>query len=223
MSNFETWWEREGQEFLFALNTTTDDDIKLVAEIAWKNGAYCAEQAEQEPVIDLSKVRHEDKCRYWDDETFCDCGADSHALLEWHRNNKAALREALGENNGCTNNIGDEKRNSNNDRNSALVSNSSEALAEPDIEEMTLTQIAAKHEQAAKKSVERHVENVYERGDKYFAWIGDNYVQIYTAPVRTKDLTDDEIRAIRFNWKRNEFAIDFARAVIAADREKNCA
>ena len=49
MSNFETWWEREGQEFLFALNTTTDDDIKLVAEVAWKNGAYCAEQAEQEP------------------------------------------------------------------------------------------------------------------------------------------------------------------------------
>ena len=48
-----------------------------------------ADQAEQEPVIDLSKVRHEDKCRYWDDETFCDCGADSHALLEWYRNNKA--------------------------------------------------------------------------------------------------------------------------------------
>ena len=47
---FETWWEREGQEFLFALNTTTDDDIKLVAEVAWKNGAYCAEQADQEPV-----------------------------------------------------------------------------------------------------------------------------------------------------------------------------
>ena len=43
----------------------------------------------------------------------------------------------------------------------------------------------------------------------------------YAAPVRTKDLTDDEIRAIRFNWERNEFAIDFARAVIAADREKN--
>ena len=53
MSNFETWWEREGQEFLFALNTTTDDDIKLVAEVAWKNGAYCAEQAEQEPVAML--------------------------------------------------------------------------------------------------------------------------------------------------------------------------
>ena len=45
--------------------------------------------------------------------------------------------------------------------------------------------------------------------------------KLYAAPVRTKDLTDDEIRAIRFNWERNEFAIDFARAVIAADRSKN--
>ena len=53
---FGTWWEREGQEFLFALNTTTDDDIKLVAEVAWKNGAYCAEQAEQEPVAYVSEV-----------------------------------------------------------------------------------------------------------------------------------------------------------------------
>ena len=100
-----------------------------------------------------------------------------------------------------------------------------EALAEPDIEEMTLTQIAAKHEQAANKSVERHVENVYERGDKYFAWIGDNYVQIYTAPVRTKDLTDDEIMKINVDTASIVPTCDrqfhFARAVIAADREKN--
>ena len=56
---FETWWEREGQEFLFALNTTTDDDIKLVAEVAWKNGAYCAEQAEQEPVGEVLEGGYE--------------------------------------------------------------------------------------------------------------------------------------------------------------------
>ena len=163
--SFETWWEHEGQEFLFALNTTTDDDIKLVAEIAWKNGAYCAEQAEQEPVgyfaydeerqcwdqvigkdsdgavafytapqpisqepvVDLSKLRHEDKCCYWGDESFCNCGADSHELLKWYRKN--------------------------------------------------------------------------------------------AAPVRTKDLTDDEIRKL---WSDAELDITwFARAVIAADREKN--
>ena len=130
--DFETWWQREGQEFLYALNTTTDDDIKLVAEVAWKNGAYCAEQAEQEPVIDLSKVRHEDKCRYWDDEIFCDCGADSHELLKWYRKN--------------------------------------------------------------------------------------------AAPVRTKDLTDDEFMAIMDRNRgenHREVVCNFARAVIAADREKN--
>jgi len=35
-------------------------------------------------------------------------------------------------------------------------------------------------EQAEQEPV--HVENVYKRGDKYFAWIGDDYVQIYAAP-----------------------------------------
>ena len=56
MSNFETWWEREGQEFLYALNTTTDDDIKLVAEIAWKNGAYCAAPAARQALDALENA-----------------------------------------------------------------------------------------------------------------------------------------------------------------------
>jgi hypothetical protein len=63
---FETWWEREGQEFLFALNTTTDDDIKLVAEIAWKNGAYCAVQAEQEPVAWMRENEDCTDCFVWE-------------------------------------------------------------------------------------------------------------------------------------------------------------
>jgi hypothetical protein len=49
-----------------------------------------------------------------------------------------------------------------------------------------------------------HVENVYKRGDKYFAWIGDDYVQIYTAPVQQVPdasppvlITDDEMSAFR--------------------------
>lgn len=49
---------------------------------------------DQEPVIDLSKLRHEDKCRYWDDERFCDCGADSHELLKWYRKNAAPVQQA---------------------------------------------------------------------------------------------------------------------------------
>ena len=44
--------------------------------------------------------------------------------------------------------------------------------------------------------VEWHVENVYERGDKYFAWIGDGYVQIFTAPVDAKAIrAEDYIKA----------------------------
>ena len=40
-------------------------------------------------------------------------------------------------------------------------------------------------------------------------------------PARTKDLTDYEIDCIRFNLESGKTWIDFARAVIAADREKN--
>ena len=42
--------------------------------------------------------------------------------------------------------------------------------------------------------------------------------KLYAAPVRTKDLTDDEIHNIRWHKPTD---IDFARAVIAADRELN--
>ena len=47
----------------------------------------------------------------------------------------------------------------------------------------------------------------------------DEPIMGYAAPVRTKDLTDDEIREIEMSVE--PFAIDLARAVIAADREKN--
>lgn len=41
---------------------------------------------------------------------------------------------------------------------------------------------------------------------------------LYAAPVRTKDLTDDEMVYL---WNMATSDFDFARAVIAADREKN--
>ena len=45
---------------------------------------------------------------------------------------------------------------------------------------------------------------------------------LYTAPARTKDLTDDEIEKAVENILFDEnFDINIARAVIAADREKN--
>ena len=78
--DFETWWEREGQEFLYALNTTTDDDIKLVAEVAWE--AALAEQAEREPVAWMVTMENQDGTRktfplsgrYKDVRDACDFG-----------------------------------------------------------------------------------------------------------------------------------------------------
>ena len=57
---------------------------------------------------------------------------------------------------------------------------------------------------------------------------GSSDVPLYAAPVRTKDLTDDEIATVyeqdehhhgEFNYRFDP--VSFARAVIAADREKN--
>ena len=65
---------------------------------------------------------------------------------------------------------------------------------------------------------------VSEHGSKRLEWepVEDTSkwksTPLYAAPVRTKDLTDDEIKEI---WSFGNGAIYFARAVIAADREKN--
>ena len=53
-----------------------------------------------------------------------------------------------------------------------------------------------------------------------------NWFPLYAAPVRTKDLTDDEVMQTYTNFNLNElgeqsFMIGFARAVIAAYKEKN--
>ena len=53
---------------------------------------------------------------------------------------------------------------------------------------------------------------------------GHNVRPLYAAPVRTKDLTDDEIVDVMnkiYGSMWTEQDRDFARAVIAADREKN--
>ena len=91
-----------------------------------------------------------------------------------------------------------------------------------------------KAEPVKQEPVEWHVENVYERGDKYFAWIGDGYVQIFTAPVSAKrewvELTDDEIdlieqqvycRTTQKGRPLGVYAVELVRAVITAFKEKN--
>ena len=48
------------------------------------------------------------------------------------------------------------------------------------------------------------------------------WTPLYAAPVRTKDLTDEEIVEImKQPFNRREYLEQFARAVIAKDREKN--
>lgn len=54
----------------------------------------------------------------------------------------------------------------------------------------------------------------------YEAGYQDGWNAAVEQPVRTKDLTDDEIEAIH-GCPPAEWVRRFARAVIAADREKN--
>ena len=53
--------------------------------------------------------------------------------------------------------------------------------------------------------------------------VADYMTPLYAAPVRTKDLTDDEISKLRhkIDWTAEWSYVNFARSVIAADREKN--
>ena len=164
MSDFETWWQQEGQEFLFALNTTTDDDIKLVAEVAWKNGAYCAEQAEQEPVAKTALKN----CIYFDSIDF--------------NQTPPYLRYDTGD--------------STPKENWTIYCDIQEDLRKNGYE---LTDSDVDHDTVC----------------------GD--VTPIEAPVRTKDLTDDEISKLRhkIDWTAEWSYVNFARAVIAADREKN--
>ena len=51
--------------------------------------------------------------------------------------------------------------------------------------------------------------------------VRQNLNRLYAAPVRTKDLTDSEVADIGTNCGTSMWSLMFARAVIAADREKN--
>ena len=68
---------------------------------------------------------------------------------------------------------------------------------------------------------------IYATQLKEFHWIEPENIArvLYAAPVRTKDLTDDELADIVYEMNGNEptapFWRDLARAVIAADREKD--
>ena len=86
--------------------------------------------------------------------------------------------------------------------------------------------ITALREALAEQAEQEPVAGLDEDG---FPWKynldGKDWVPLYAAPVRTKDLTDAEIMKINFDTASIVPTCDrqfhFARAVIAADREKN--
>jgi hypothetical protein len=55
---------------------------------------------------------------------------------------------------------------------------------------------------------------------KWNGWIPREGTKIYAAPVRTKDLTDEELNAMWYGNTKDGW-LGLFRAVIAADREKN--
>ena len=92
-------------------------------------------------------------------------------------------------------------------------------------------------EQAEQEPVVKYYGEKLVKGSKVFALLDRDLAPdtlLYAAPVRTKDLTEDEIidelNKRKFDWvavRSTTYIIDsaeikeFARAVIAADREKN--
>ena len=72
-------------------------------------------------------------------------------------------------------------------------------------------------------SSDGRTEGAYSSINLYKNPCGYSDAPLYAAPVRTKDLTDDEIADIGSELAAKNCVSDitFARAVIAADREKN--
>ena len=78
-------------------------------------------------------------------------------------------------------------------------------------------------EQAEQEPVAKYYGEKLVKGSKVFALLDRDLAPdtlLYAAPVRTKDLTDDEIESIMVE-QGDLRTITFARAVIQADREKN--
>ena len=104
-----------------------------------------------------------------------------------------------------------------------------EALEQPDeIDWIETNKALAKEIIELKKQAEQESVGYFAYDEEHDIWeelTGPNApgaTPLYAAPVRTKHLTASEIRDI---WNSSDtydvFCVEFARAVIAADREKN--
>lgn len=102
------WYSQRRQYFWTAKPTdaNSDDDIPLYTHPVKEqlsNGhlSDCAIHNEPalrnkpcdcgfEPKFNLSDLKHEDDCRYFDDGEFCTCGSQDSALVEWYRHKEVA-------------------------------------------------------------------------------------------------------------------------------------
>ena len=73
-------------------------------------------------------------------------------------------------------------------------------------------------EQVEQEPVGHLCEASFGRGQVFWFNKPADNTPLYASPVRTKDLTDVDLWNL---WEKSDSNIDFARAVIAADREKN--
>jgi len=176
---FDAWWADEGEQSLYALNTTTDDDIKILAGIAWE-AAIRDVLAECKPAPD---------------------GRIPKTVFTIEDIGKAA---EMG-------------------RQAGMI----DALAE-----QALQKLSDFHQyMEATEPVKQEPVGVISESAIGLVKLHSNGVSLpfdtplYAAPVRTKDLTDDEAQKL---WNDTSSIVPmwahhlhFARAVIAADREKN--
>ncbi len=263
---FETWWENDGQEFLYALNTTTDDDIRLVARFAWESGAYCAEQAKQADGEHWSP----DDMAYRPGGLSMDQEQESNSIfMEGYRIGLAEMREKCAK---VCDEISGKYKNPEDAAEQVASQWCAAAIRDINFEGDTgfrpVSEMVAEHKQDPEKgaAIEKakmrkatRAEKIVrpgmyevpaeqpeqepvaevvlrnqtvgfgrteERKDVMFLADVDVGSKLYAAPVRTKDLTDDEIEAVvnaedSKHILRDATELEIARAVIAADREKN--
>ena len=199
---FEAWWADTGEQSLFALNTTTDDDIKILAGIAWE---AAIREASADHVAASGKVIAEPVKRQTTYYGYCPiCGREG-----------VSRERGINGNDTCV--IGHKYA-------------SSEAIpAEPVKQEpvMDYEHICALREseqiQAGDSYFFVRPENDTPTSRKMFFQgfeRGFHKGLKYASHVRTKDLTDAEVEAIMVE-QGDLRTTAFARAVIAADRKIN--
>lgn len=96
MTDFNTWWEREGSGMIPNPGEDFEEHAKRIAQIAWDNGAYKATQPTDEGISKAARVlsdRTADACGIDKDDNWAIYGnefiADARAVLNAARETKS--------------------------------------------------------------------------------------------------------------------------------------